>query len=384
MDDRKPIGPEIPVEVAWQTKRRIYVRSGMKSQLNADLVELGAKWDRDVRARWVGSTKRERVLELVRAAMLRRQAIEDIKALNLWLPIPVAAEDVRAAAKEAGAIFDGDRKAWAFRDTSSLMAVTELRDRWITEVDEAKRLERAELEREDAELAAAERVRAGVDAAARRAELLAGRDTTGETDTIVEVSTRRMNKATAEQFARPLGAVVKLHDGRRGVVVSRKIWFSGSEEASSTCWHPETHDQAHWDLRYEVAIVAATPQETAADAAEQAERQDATTVADLVDSIQASPGPVVDRMTAIPDKERVGTIEVSSGMGTYIPAGTLTLTVDGRVVWQHPGFYDTWDATERILTDPELVAAVRRVLAGGTRELGRPGRSTNRFRITAP
>lgn len=54
-----------------------------------------------------------------------------------------------------------------------------------------------------------------------------GRTPTGEHTTLMVVSTRRMDTATTREVAFPLGTVLRLDDGRRGVVIEREVGFTG-------------------------------------------------------------------------------------------------------------------------------------------------------------
>ena len=119
-----PIHPDIPVERAWKVGRRIYVRCGYKSQLNTQMREIGAKWDGDERALWVGSGKVDQVVPLVQAAAERGAAIDAVKAAGHWVTIPYDATDIRAAAKKAGGIWDGEQRRWAMPSAEALAEIT--------------------------------------------------------------------------------------------------------------------------------------------------------------------------------------------------------------------------------------------------------------------
>ena len=137
--------------------------------------------------------------------------------------------------------------------------------------EEVAALLRAQAEREEAKKAE----RKADDQLAeknRRARVVeaSGRTPTGETANHRIVSTRRMSRAEAEDMTHPLGTVIQLDDGRSGVVVDTTTWFTNGDDASSMCWHPETHDEAHWDLLHVVAIVEPTAVELAHDEARRA------------------------------------------------------------------------------------------------------------------
>jgi hypothetical protein len=364
-----PLHPDVPQDRAWQDGRRLYVRCGYKSQLNAALRELGATWDPGQHALWTGSGKREQVTAAVLAAEERIRAAKAVKALGLWVAIPPAADDIRGRAKELCAVFDGELKQWAMPSEDALTEVLDL----IGQRQARIKAENAAAQEQTPEQGQRERAEARVapaGTAQRRIEQViakTGRTPTGETATATVVSTRRMNKATAASIAEPAGAVIHLADGRRGLITGVDIWFTNDEMASSVCWHPETHDEAHWDFRYEVAIVEPTPAETAEDEAAAAYRRDAQEIHDLMDNAGKLTGARAgDHWTPVPDREQEGSIYATAGTTAY-HAGTLILTTDGQVIWQHPGWYDDYIRSEGITTSTELVTRVRAVLAGGDR-----------------
>lgn len=339
----KPIHPDIPTDRAWQVSRRLYVRCGYQSQLNSELRELGAKWDGDVRALWVGSGKRDQVVAAVQRTLTRVAEVDAVKAAGRWVAIPFDAADIRARAKEHGAIWDGDRKQWAMPSDDSYQEVSRLVGEYRTAQDAERAAAREAGKRSRAAYEAEVQQAAAEDAEARRERIVAqsGRTPIGDTTQYRVISTRRMNKVTAREVAEPNGTVITLKDGRRGVITGVDIWFTGDEMASSVCWHPETHDQAHWDFLYTVAIVEPTQAEVDADAKAAAERDTGA-----------------------------------------VRGGTLIRTRDGHVVWQHPGYYDDYIPTEGESTDPGLLARVDAVLAAGTRNRVVYDQLAYRYQIT--
>lgn len=382
----KPVMDGVATDRAWQVGRRIYIRCGYNSRLNQDLIALGAKWDAEQRARWVGSSKKTQVVALLEAQAERIAAIEAVKVLGLWLAIPFDATAVREAAKAAGAIWDEPRKQWAFRDEATLDQVTEQRDRWVTERDERHRVEEETVRAAAAEADRIDLERAAQAASTRLQRILdeSGRTLTGETTTHTVVSTRRMNKHTASELAHEIGTVITLSDGRRGIVTGRKIWFTNQDMASSVCWHPQTHDEAHWDFQYDVSIVTNTPDEDAKDARAAAELADAAEIHGTVEAARRITTPhVVDRWTPIPATDRAGSISIMLGTTGAVGGGQVILTRTGQVVWQHPGFYDDFVRTEGISDDPGLVGRVRAILAEGTRERVQRGQLPAYYSVTA-
>jgi hypothetical protein len=365
-----PDHPEIPVDRAWQEGRRLYVRCGYTSQLNKDMRALKATWDPDKRALYTGTGKREQVTAAVLASLERAAAIEAVKALGLWVIIPFEAEDIRARAKNGlHGVFDGERKAWAMRTEADLAEIQGLiRDRQAA-IDAARAAEQQRARQQADQDRAADLEAAAIAARRRSEEIVARSDRTptGETATVTEVSTRFMNKRTAASMARSAGTVLRLSDGRRGLIVAVDIWFTDEEMASSVCWHDATMDEAHWDFRYSLVIVEPTAEETTADEAEAAYRRDAAAIYHLFEETPKLTGARADdQWTLIPANEQAGSIHASAGSTAYA-AGTVILTTGGRVVWQHPGWYDDYVRSEGTSTDPELADRVRAILAGGPR-----------------
>lgn len=364
----KHIHEDVPTDRAWQQGRRIYVRCGYHSQLNTEMRKLGAHWDPDQRALWIGVTKRDRAVECVLAAEQRRAAISDVKRLGLWVAIPYEASTIRARAKELGAKWDGDRKMWAFPDQASYAEISEAVTAHHRAAREARAAERrAQQQRQEEEEQAERQAEAERrERRTRRTIEKSGRTPTGETTTLVRVSTRRMNKATAMQQTMSPGTVVRLDDGRRGVVTGASARFVNGEMASSVCWHPETHDTAHWDLRHTVALVEPTEEETAADEAEAAERADAAALHTLMTRL-AHAGGRSETHTDLGEPAA----EITARYGSYVSShdgGRLIVGRDGRMVHRHPGYYDDYRRTEMEVTDPEEWARIRALIDAGPRK----------------
>lgn len=371
MSEKTALAPDVPTSTAWQKGRRVYVRCGYNSPLNTALRHLGAHWDGTERALWTGSTKKAAVIELVRAREERKKAVEDVKAAGRWVHIPYDAHDLRARAKARCAVYDGDSRKgwWAMRTDEALAEMQDLVTKWRQRAEAArKEEERAHQQRAAAQAAAA--AEATRQAARSRSEQLladSGRTPTGEMAELHEISTRRMTKAAALDLARTPGSLVRLADGRRGIIVDVQVWFTDGEMASSVCWHPETHDQAHWDFQYTVAVVEPADAEREQDAQAAAEREDAAALNDLIEAAADLTAPRTEGWTHLPEEEQAGQITVVRGV-TRFPAGTLTLTRDGQVRWQHPGYYDSYIATEGTTSAPAVVDRVRRLITAGNRE----------------
>lgn len=383
---KKAIHPDIPTDRAWQTGRRLYVSCGYKTQLNDGLRKLGAHWDGEVRALWVGSGKREAVVDLVLLAEGRKKQVEEIKKSGRWVNIPYDATGIRARARELRGIWVNDVKQWVMASDESYMEIVGLVEAWNRDRKaECEAQEEAQREAKVAEKQAEKRDAATM-AARRRERIIAdsGRVSTGLTAELREISTRRMNKATALESARVAGEVIRLGDGRRGLIISSKVWFTNSEYASSTCWHEETHDEAHWDFQYELLIVEPTEEELDAEVAKNAERADAAEIHKLMsDADKLTGSRADDEWTPTPEEETAGVITATTGVAAVIRAGRLILTTDGRVIWQHPGYYDDYIRSEGISTDPDLVERVRRLLAPGDRTRVMPGQMPVYYEVKA-
>lgn len=361
----KPISETVPLDRAWQEGRRIYVRCGYKSTLNQQMRQLGARWDPDQRALWVGSTKKPAVLVLVAEAAERADRVARVKDLGLWVAIPRGMASVREQAKQLGLLFDGDRKEWAAPTRQAQEKV----ERLVAEQRAAKRAERDQAERESAELEeriAAERGRPTQEVTAQVLAERSGRRATGELVSYRWVSTRRMRSGDARGLLHRVGEVIELDDGRHGVVVEAEAWFTDDERASSMCWHDETADQAHWDLWHRVAVV----EDTADEAAERQERRERAEDAVELHALwhASGQGPAAEGTRVVPESELVGSIQLQYGTGhTRHDGGTLILAAN-RVVFNHPGWYDDYRATWRESRDEELVARVRAAIVRGVRE----------------
>lgn len=378
----KPIADDIPVDRAWQEGRRIYVRCGYKTQLNQALRDLGAHWDSDQRARWVGVTKKTRVVELVRAHQQRITALEEVKQAGRWISIPYEAGEIRTRVKkQLGGVWDPETKRWALPTREAHAQAQALVDEWrekrraAREAEEAAAREAEKAAREAA--ATAEQIRKAkkAAAAAARAERIvaeAGRISTGETVRQVEVSTRRMNRATALDQCTAVGTVIRLADGRRGVVVRTGAEFVGDEYASSACWHDDpdyVHGDAHWHLMHVVAIVEATEEEIAADERERAERADEQALRTLLEDASRSGEPAAE-VTRVASEDILGIIRKTGGSLVPYDDGQVVLLRDGRALYQHPGYYDDYTPTERHITDDALIARARALIARGSRSRG--------------
>lgn len=377
-DKNKPVHPDIPVDRAWQTGRRLYVRCGYTSRLNTDLLGIGANWDKEVKARWVGSTKRQQLVEVLLAWKARIDEIEAIKRKGLWVEIPQEALTIRGRIRKLGGVYEGEpRYQWALPTEEAYTEAKRLVDQWRAEraAEEKAAAERAAVRRakeaaERAEAAAAAKAKAEAEQAARHEQMIreSGRTLTGETVFLRQYSTQVMRRAAAVEHAHSLGTVLHLADGRRGIVTEVSVRFVNEEMASSTCYHDGIYDMAHWCYGYELEVVEPTDEERAADAEKAAVTADAEDIHKLMKSAGRLTAARAASWTRIPGEQIAAIITTSQGSGLRFQGGTLTLTTDNRVVWQHPGYYDDYIHTEGISDDPELVARVRAILAAGSRK----------------
>jgi hypothetical protein len=370
----KPLTDTIPTDRAWKEGRRIYIRCGYQSRTNTDLRNLGAHWDADARALWIGSGKAAQVIAILTAAAERVAAVEAVKATataaNLWVTIPFEASAIREQAKQLGARWDRIRKQWALPTAEAhatisgeVAAYQQAETAARTQAEAARKQEAADRAKATAEADARHTAERAQTALAR-----SGRTLTGETTQLVEVTTRRMNRATADASARPIGSIVRLPDGRRAIITGVRIWFTNDDMASSACWHAETHDEAHWDFRYDLAIVEPTAEETAHDDAEAAARADETEMASVFAAMEKAP------RTEAGETESWSTVtgpKISRRAGSFDQIDDGQIILDGdRAIRQHPGYYDDYRRSELATTDPALVGRVRAIIEAGDRVVG--------------
>jgi hypothetical protein len=111
---KKSIHPDIPIETAWQTGRRLYVRTSAKSQLGQWMSANGGHWDRDMTpwGLWVGSTKKAALIPELLAHLERVAAMMAKKATLVPVSIPYERTDLRQIVKDAGGMWDKPNKQW--------------------------------------------------------------------------------------------------------------------------------------------------------------------------------------------------------------------------------------------------------------------------------
>jgi hypothetical protein len=356
----KPIADDIPVDKAWQVGRRIYVRCAYESTLNQQLRAIGATWDRDVRALYVGTTKRDQILPLVTAQVQRIAAVTEVKAGGHWINIPYDAADIRAQAKTLGGVWDGQRKLWAMPTREALATVHNAVGEWTT----ARAAAQAAATRAAAEANAAISQRT---AQTTEERLIAG---SGRTLTDVRGTATgrlhggKMYRDQAEKAKPQPGSVRRLHSGSRVLVLACTINFY-SQDAIDEGFSPNLDDDPGWYYRYSYAVVEPTADEAAADAVEQAERDDEAEIAAVMraaDSIT----PKTEWRTQVDG----ASITQDAAGGLTVHGGKITVAADGTVWYQHPGWYDDYRAMEVTIIDETLVARVHAIIAAGVRRRG--------------
>lgn len=334
------IHPDIAEDRAWKAGRRIYVRAGYKSQLSDALYGIGAKWDRDERALWVGSGKLEQVVPLVLAQAERAAEVVATKELGYWVKIPFDAEPVREAAKKLGARWDRDRKEWAMPSQDALDKVTAL----ISQRNAAK--------------AAAPKPAAKPGLTEDDVIAASGRAVIGERSTASGKLDGRGKRAWAEQAKPQPGEVRRLKDGRRLLVLSSTVDFMGEDAVEDTM----PGSEPGWYYSYRAVQVAP-------DAAEQAEDSERAELAADGEAIAA--GFEAARTACQPAE----VLELSPASGPAVAVLMASGSDDGMVIlidgttllYQHRGYYDDYRRTQGTTASPEAVAAFRAILAGGTR-----------------
>lgn len=145
---RSALGDGVDPDRAWRMGRRIYVRAGYQTALHDGMRSIGATWDADRKAWWVGIAKRDAVVALVLAQQQLRTDYEQRREAGVEVRIPYDAGDVRSAAKAAGALWVADRKVWSIpadrADEIAAMVTAWRREADIAEAaDKARTAERA-------------------------------------------------------------------------------------------------------------------------------------------------------------------------------------------------------------------------------------------------
>jgi hypothetical protein len=371
---RKPLAEGIPTELAWRAGRRIYVRCGYQSTLNTELRDIGARWDNEVRALWLGSGKADKVIPLVRARIERVAAIEKVKAdataNGWWLSIPVPADVIRAHAKDAQAVYDGTRKAWAARDADTFAALAAEVRTYKEQIAAAEADERAEylaaitrrreVEAADAKRAAADRETAIIEQS--------GRTVIGDRGLLHGRLDGYLRSEQAEKAKPQPGEVRRLRDGRRVLVLSCTVSFYNQDAIDDGFSTGGTGDEPGWYWVYAYVPVALTDDEQADETRRAAEQADHDEIHAVMTAAKRLARPMEDHERT----ERHTGQTITAEAPSYHTAhnGKITVTADSEAWYSHPGYYDDYRALGAHITDPALLARIHAILAAGARRRG--------------
>lgn len=357
MADPTAIHPDIPLDKAWRAGRRIYVRAGYQSHLNDQMRALGAKWDPEAKALWVGTGKAQQVVPLVQAQVSRVAASADVKARGQWVHIPFDAEDVRTRARALGGVYDGDRKDWAMPTDQAFAEVSTAVTDWSAKRAAAK-----------ATAKAAARETAGKTAAEREGRVIAGSDrtVTGERGQANGQLHGRMRRPEAEQRKPQPGEVRHLPDGRRVLVLTSRVEFASQDAIDDGLVGLPPYAEPGWYFSYEFAEVRPTAAEIEEDRRVKAELDDGAEI-DAVMRLAERTAQRREVDTLSPLAGPSITMDAAGGMTVH--GGRITVT-DRGVWWQHPGYYDDFRRTEGMITDAALLARILAIIAAGPRRRG--------------
>ena len=338
--------------------RRVWIDIPFGSPAKDKIKALGAHWDATRKQWWIGSGKADEVHQIADEAnaskAAARQHVADIKEHGTWIQIPFEAADIREAAKSAGAVWDRERKQWAVPAT----AVDDIRakiDDWNS-----------------AQKAAAEAVaqRKAEQAKQSAAEVIAssGRTTIGDIYTaggVVAGSDRSyMRRPDAEHAAPSIGRVLTTKAGRVLIVGGRDVRFVPDFDDED--WGEAVPGMgAHWRWSAQAIRVEPTADERAADDAAAAVEADKAAVRDCIDLVTRATWSV-----AANDLEVVAGPRILVSKGTGSQSDRIILLDDSTVMMQRTGTYDDYRCDQRTTSDPDVIAAVRAVLAAGTRTVG--------------
>lgn len=211
---------DLPLETIWMQGRRVYLRCEFKSGAQYAMKGLGAHWDQERKAWWIGSGRKNEVVAIARRLIERRQEVDDVKGLGLLVRIPFAAVQVRELAKKLGGLWISESKLWAMPTQESLAQV-------VAGVDAAARAAAS------ATLAAEvpERKAAVVSFGERAQKLAAGagRVIVDESPVVLQWSAIHGRRAEVEgRFA--AGTIVRKNDGSRLMIVEMRAQFHREDD----------------------------------------------------------------------------------------------------------------------------------------------------------
>lgn len=268
MAERKSI-ENLPLDTIWQTGRRVYLRCGYRSAAHEQIKALGAHWDNDTKAWWIGSGQRDQVVEIARALIGRREAVAEVKDAGHLISIPFEATDIRQHAKTLGAVWIPDRKLWALPTAEALAQVQPLVDELRSAAEAAQAAARAvERAEEKAAMEAAQQSTAEdrkTTFAERAASLAAkaGRTITSPDQVQVNWESPGHRSQVAARF-QP-GDVKRRKDGSRVLLVDVNLWFfdPDMDDDGGAPWQEKA-----WNISARCVNVEPTPTEAAEIAAE--------------------------------------------------------------------------------------------------------------------
>lgn len=327
MSKTTPIADTIPLEKAWQTGRRVYVRCGYNTATNQRIRALGATWDREVKALWVGSTKKQQVVDILTEIGEAVAAVEAIKGLAFWVAIPYAMRTIRDRAKALGGKWDSERKEWA-------MPTHEARDEIVAAIAAEKR---AVQERKE-ERAVQERKALPENAIKFRGAL---------------PEDMFLRRAAAEQYAPKVGDRIKV-DGRLIEVVTIEVVFGDTDFWGSVMCQPWRDAGWAW---FGVGIpVEPTEEEIQAEKT----RQTRDAAITEMESLLRTPKQFteVDRLTPV----------TASTVITYL-SNSWKLADNGELWVQNSGSYDDYRCVETKIDDAAVRSRIEElvtVLGAGT------------------
>lgn len=362
----KAIADDIPTEKAWKIGRRIYVRCGYESRLNSQLREIGASWDRDVRALWVGSTKLAQVLPLLRAQAERIAKVSAVKAAGRWARIPYDATNIRETAKRLGGVWDGDRKAWAMPTDEAHGQIQTLLKARNEAIEAAKRA--AEQEREEARRRAEQEQITTAEARSRQIIEASGRHVVSEAPIYVTGHLKGYPRRPQAEQAKPQpGEIRRWKGGRRVLVLACDVEFANQDDLDDGLSYADLWDSPGWYWRYEAVEVSPTAAEVDADHEAALWIDDYRTIKLVLLAAEKA----ADRHEPEPGEWPRGALTITrEGRGSGVQHfGEIVVTDDGQCWWTHLGYYDDYRSVVGLITDATVIARIEAVLAGGSRRL---------------
>jgi hypothetical protein len=363
----KQIHADIPTDRAWQVGRRIYIRCSKDSQLGQQLFEMHATWDPDVRARFVGTQRKALVIPLILEHLERIAAVDAVRAAGRWVSLPrgEGREEIHHLVKQLHGIYDGERKEWAMPSDEAFdqarAAIAEVTRRQGAAQAQQRQARAAQAAAEQAVMAAEAITRK--EARHRRLIAESGRVATGVTGTVNSLRVPgRMNRAEAERRKPQPGDIRRLRGGRRVLVLESDIEFWSQDAIDDGLVSGGTDAEVGWYANYRYVVVELTAQEAAADARELAELADGQEICAVHELAKKT-------SVRVQTPTRVGpaVATINARLLHETDTGTITVTTAGDIWFQSYLWLDEPIHHELHITDPDLAARVRAIVAGGSR-----------------